>query len=345
MPARRVTIAPRALTAAALLAALAPGCSGAPPTAVAPVSQLCAPGALDACERKIAAAPAGPASRALVSAYVDARAARDPNDRWATLFRELDAADRGPRPKAVLLLEVGTDAGQWNVSVKGSLTITATAPGAPTTRGVRGVLGGALPAPGAIDVDELLLAMAAATGYEHVVRLGEKDVTELFPADPLAPFVGGLRPVLRVSDTPGKPVSELDAEEALRAAFEAAAAFRYVDAARAADYDATNNAFTERAMMKKALARVRPAAVAGWPGSYSFDRATGELSLTFQSDPAVTAPHLIAVASALGAPLSVTCDGAAVKTSAYDGFGTLAVQCGQGDGVKHTLGVKVAPLP
>ncbi len=111
------------------------------------------------------------------------------------------------------------------------------------------------------------------------------------------------------------------------------------------DYDATTSTFTERPTMKKALARVRPAAVAGWPGSYAFDRATGVFSLSFQSDPAVTAPHLIAVAPALGAPRAVTCDGVAVATKAYDAWGTLAVQCGQGDGVMHTLGVKVAPLP
>jgi len=111
------------------------------------------------------------------------------------------------------------------------------------------------------------------------------------------------------------------------------------------DYSTSNATFTERPMMKKSLARVRPAAVAGWPGSYSFDRATGVFSLTFQSDPKVTAPHLIAVAPLLGAPLSVTCDGEKVTAHEYDAWGTLAITCGQGDGVMHTLGVKVPPMP
>jgi endoglycosylceramidase len=111
------------------------------------------------------------------------------------------------------------------------------------------------------------------------------------------------------------------------------------------DYDATSGAFTERPTMKKALARVRPAAVAGWPGGYSFDRATGVFSLTFQSAPDVTAPHLISVAPLLGAPLSVTCDGAKTTPQKADTYGTLAITCGQGDGEMHTLGVKVAPLP
>ena len=52
-------------------------CSGAPTAPAAPVSSLCAPGALDACERRIGATPAGPDARALVAAYAEARAARD----------------------------------------------------------------------------------------------------------------------------------------------------------------------------------------------------------------------------------------------------------------------------
>jgi endoglycosylceramidase len=111
------------------------------------------------------------------------------------------------------------------------------------------------------------------------------------------------------------------------------------------DYDPTTGAFTERAWMKRALARVRPAAVAGWPLSYGFDRATGKFELKFQSDPAVTAAHLVAVAPALGAPEAVTCDGTPVDTTPADAWGTLAIQCGQADGAVHTLRVDVAPLP
>jgi endoglycosylceramidase len=111
------------------------------------------------------------------------------------------------------------------------------------------------------------------------------------------------------------------------------------------DYDSTTGAFTERPTMKKALARVRPAAVAGWPTSYSFDRATGAFQLAFQSSPKVTAPHLIAVATLLGAPTKVTCDGATITPTMADAYGTLSIQCGQGDGLDHTITVAVAPLP
>ncbi len=111
------------------------------------------------------------------------------------------------------------------------------------------------------------------------------------------------------------------------------------------DYDAATSTFTERAWMKKVLARVRPAAVAGWPTTYGFDRASGSFTLAFQSDPSVLGPHLIAVAPVLGGPLAVTCDGRAVAAESADAWGTLAITCGQGDGASHTLTVSVAPLP
>jgi endoglycosylceramidase len=111
------------------------------------------------------------------------------------------------------------------------------------------------------------------------------------------------------------------------------------------DYDSSTSTFSERAWMKKAIARVRPAAVAGWPAGYAFDRASGEFTLAFLSDPAVLDPHLIAVAPVLGTPVSVTCDGAPATYAAADTWGTLAVQCGQGDGAHHRLAVSVAPLP
>lgn len=111
------------------------------------------------------------------------------------------------------------------------------------------------------------------------------------------------------------------------------------------DYDTGTASFTERAWIKKSLARVRAAAVAGWPTSVSFDRATGAFELKFGSDKAVTAPHLIAVAPVLGPPTSITCDGAAVTPDSTDAWGTLSLRCGQGDGASHVLKVNVAPMP
>ena len=111
------------------------------------------------------------------------------------------------------------------------------------------------------------------------------------------------------------------------------------------DHDAATGAFTERPAMKKALARVRPAAVAGWPLAYGFDRATGRFSLKFQSDPAVDALHLVAVAPVLGAPTSVTCDGVAAPAAPVDAWGTLGIACGLADGQVHTLEVQRGAAP
>ncbi len=228
MPARRTAVAPRAVLAAALLAALAPGCSGAPTAPAAPVSSLCAPGALDACERRIGATPAGPDARALVAAYAEARAARDAADPWAKLFHDLDKADRGRHPKAVIVVAMSDM--NARVTVDGTLQLAT----AGSTRDVNLVVAMPLPGPGAIGPTDLLLAMAGACGYDHVVFVDDRGATQLFPGDPLAPFVGGLRPSLRVG-APAHLVADLGVEEALRAAFTAAGAFQYVDAARATE--------------------------------------------------------------------------------------------------------------
>lgn len=109
------------------------------------------------------------------------------------------------------------------------------------------------------------------------------------------------------------------------------------------DHDAASGTWTARKGLEKALARVRPARVAGWPESYAFDRATGKFEMKFRADPTVTAPHLIAIARMLGKPLEVTCDGAAAHyTADHD---VLSVQCGQGDSAHHVLDVAVKPMP
>jgi hypothetical protein len=94
--------------------------------------------------------------------------------------------------------------------------------------------------------------------------------------------------------------------------------------------------------MERWLARVRPAAVAGWPQSIGFDRASGVFEMRFVSDPKITAPHQIAVAPVLGAPTEVTCDGESVQGQ-VDASGTMELSCGQADGREHVLRVVVAP--
>jgi endoglycosylceramidase len=111
------------------------------------------------------------------------------------------------------------------------------------------------------------------------------------------------------------------------------------------DHDATSDAWTERADVKKSLARVRPSAIAGWPTSFSFDRATGHFELDFTSDPAIAGPSVIAIAKLLGAPTSATCDGAMIATTTPDANGMLDVPCGEGDARAHVITVDVAAMP
>lgn len=110
------------------------------------------------------------------------------------------------------------------------------------------------------------------------------------------------------------------------------------------DYDMATGAFSPRADVKKWLARARARAVAGWPTAQRFDRATGTYSLTFTSDPTTTGPTVIAVAPALGAPLSVACDGAPVA-STRDASGDVSLSCGDGTSTAHTITLTVAPQP
>jgi hypothetical protein len=217
MPARRSSLdLARPISIAALLAAVSQGCSGAPPiTTFATEPALCAPERLESCETRLLASLVEGPPRPLAAAYVAARAARDPADPWARLYRDLDASDRGPRPKALLLAE-----------------------GMPAPAGATGarlVTTPALPAPAAIGADDLLLALASATGYQHVIRFRAGGVTQLFPGDPLAVYMGGLRPALHDDGAVAHLEADLAAEETLHAAFDAASGFRYVDAAQAAE--------------------------------------------------------------------------------------------------------------
>ncbi|MFT3765088.1 MAG: cellulase family glycosylhydrolase [Minicystis sp.] len=103
------------------------------------------------------------------------------------------------------------------------------------------------------------------------------------------------------------------------------------------DYDAANDAWTERDHVRKALARVAPEAVAGWPTSFAYDRAAKRFQLDFTGDPAITAPSRIHVpAPADFAPsFTITCDGAAVTAARDPASGVVEVPCG-GAGA-HTI--------
>lgn len=109
-------------------------------------------------------------------------------------------------------------------------------------------------------------------------------------------------------------------------------------------FDRAGEAWQERTRLRQVLARVRPAAVAGWPKEYRYDRASGAFSLTFTADPTATASTRIAVAPILGAPLAASCDGVAFSPQ-LDPQGLLTTDCGRGSSTDHTVTLSLPPLP
>jgi hypothetical protein len=199
------------LPVAALLFAAA--CGAPPPVAAPSGPPLCTPDDLASCERRLVAVDEEP-SRSLAAAYVAARAARDPADPWVALYRGLDAADRGAHPSAAIVVLAGAPGGAASL---------------------RSIQVAALPAPAAVGADALLLALSAAAGYREILRVERGSVTRLYPADPMAPWMAGLNPVLRDADAVAHADADLAAEDALHDALEAASAFRYLEAAKAAE--------------------------------------------------------------------------------------------------------------
>ncbi|WP_437640696.1 hypothetical protein [Sorangium sp. So ce854] len=221
----RVVSSSRALPvlSALLLGLLAAGCGGAGPSgAAASRAARCDPAHLDPCERALAAAAAeGRAPRELALGYVEARAARNADDPWALLLRDLDR--RGERrPSVAVIVEAGAEAdgGARRGGAADAVWIRA----AP------------LPPPGAVGADALLLALGEALGYEHLVHArAQGGAVQVFPRDPLAPFMAGVAPIARGGAPIARVADDIALAALVRRAFGAAGAFRYVEAARAAD--------------------------------------------------------------------------------------------------------------
>ena len=208
------------LVTALVLGAVVSGsaCSAAPPAAPPKTAShpLCDGARLDACERRLVAAEAAEL-HALAADYAAARADRDAADPWAAMFRELD---RGPHPLAAIVSDRGA-------------TIDATKLG----DAARSVVVTPLPRPAALAEETLLEALAGAAGYRHVIRVHASPVAvlQLFPRDPLAPFLGGLPAVVRDDAALAHLGDDVALAASVDEALTAAGAFHYVDAARAAD--------------------------------------------------------------------------------------------------------------
>ncbi|WP_437728494.1 hypothetical protein [Sorangium sp. So ce861] len=221
----RVIVSSAALSvcSALVLGLLTAGCGGASPTGAAPPpASRCDPAHLDACERALAAALAeGRAPRELALAYAEARAARDEGDPWARLLRDLDRRG-GSRPAVAIVVEAGAAAaGEAPRGGAAGATWVRAAP---------------LPDPGALGADALLLALGEALGYEHLIHARARGgAVQLFPRDPLGPFMAGLAPIARGGAALARAADDIALAALVRRAFSAAGAFRYVEAARAAD--------------------------------------------------------------------------------------------------------------
>lgn len=95
------------------------------------------------------------------------------------------------------------------------------------------------------------------------------------------------------------------------------------------DYDAATDEWTERPAFRRALARVRPEAIAGWPSRWQYDRTQRSFFLEYTGSAEISAPSLIYVpAEEDFAPrMSVTCDGLGVTVMRDPATGLIAVPC------------------
>jgi endoglycosylceramidase len=109
------------------------------------------------------------------------------------------------------------------------------------------------------------------------------------------------------------------------------------------DYDAASGRWSERASFRRALARVYPEAIAGWPRTWQYDRARKRLELAYEGSATVTAPTVVYVPAAedFSPRFTVTCDGRAVMSARDPATGRVEVGC-SGPG-EHTVVVQAAP--
>jgi endoglycosylceramidase len=103
------------------------------------------------------------------------------------------------------------------------------------------------------------------------------------------------------------------------------------------DHDAQKGSWAVRDPVRKALSRVAPESVAGWPTSFGYDRAAKRFELKFTGDTAITASSRIFVPAPedFAASFDVTCDGASFPGERDAMTGLVEVPCGgPGD---HTI--------
>ncbi len=185
----------------------------------------CDRASLGTCEQTILAmVREGHEAQAHVSAYVDARGAQDP---WFVLWNHMRSAMVTKQP---LVLSEDGDFLAGREPKKAKVAALA-----------------ALPPPSSTNVEALLVAFGETAGLDVIVRVrkstadGQREnarpeVIQLFPHDPLAPFMAGLSPLVRDDDALAHLDADLELAKSIRTVVDHASAFKYVDAARAAEH-------------------------------------------------------------------------------------------------------------
>ncbi len=188
-------------------------------------TEHCDPKALGTCEQTIlAAVREGRDARGLVRAYVDARGPKDP---WFVLWDNALAAHESKQP---LVISEGGDF--WPAQASTKATRIKLEP---------------LPSPASTTTDAFLVALGEAAHLDVIVHARASasnvrrenpppEVTEIFPRDPLAPFMMGLPPLLRDDHALTHLDDDLELAASIRSAVEHASAFRYVEAAKEAEH-------------------------------------------------------------------------------------------------------------
>lgn len=188
------------------------------------VGEHCDSGSLGTCEQSILTlVHEGRDARGQITAYVDARGPTDP---WFVLWKQLRAAGDAKQPL------VTSEGGDYFV-------------GHPPTKATVAQLD-PLPSPAATNDNVLLAAFGEAANVDLIVRVRKPvstsnrenpppEVTQIFPRDPLAPFMAGLPPAIRDDGALAHLDADIDLVAAIRVAVDHASAFRYVDAAREAE--------------------------------------------------------------------------------------------------------------
>ncbi len=200
------------------------GCGPSPSTAT-PAQHgsggTCSAAHIEQCEHKIALDLARQdLSRNTVADYLYARKQIDPNDPWVQLFDQLSAASKAsPAIKAIWIDSRPAAAGSSRPSSRAYAAITAKN----------------LTAPAHLSQEELLIAIGQAFSLHSLFYARDDYTLQLFINDPLYPFLVGLTPAVLAEGDTASADSDIGIDTELRLAFEAAAAFQYVNAARHAD--------------------------------------------------------------------------------------------------------------